>query len=376
MWWTYQAPADGVLTLSTTNSTFDTVLGLYTGDRVNTLTPVAGNDDAYPGAPVGFSRIVQAVRGGQTYRIAVDGYDGVAGVVFLHYSFATGRVFRVTVTTPSGGSITPGSGDYPSNAVATFSAQPAAFTDFLGWQIGTVPAYQNPVAVTVNTDLTISASFFTSGPSDSFESGSLAGTLPWTSGGNLPWTVQSNSASAGSFAARSGAIGNNQTSSLLLTANFLGGAASFAYRVSSESLWDTLDFYVDGALQQKWSGDTGWQAWHFSLSAGPHTLEFRYVKDSNGSAGLDAAFVDDFRLPLSVAPDATTPARLQVINTYGGAYAIEVTGQTNQQYVLETSTNFSNWLPFSTNMAIGGVIHVVDPAFGTRPATFYRAVVR
>ena len=63
LWWTYQPPGDGVLTLSTANSTFDTLLGLYTGANVASLTPVADNDDAYPGAPGGFSLITQAVRG-------------------------------------------------------------------------------------------------------------------------------------------------------------------------------------------------------------------------------------------------------------------------------------------------------------------------
>ena len=83
---------------------------------------------------------------------------------------------------------------------------------------------------------------------------------------------------------------------------FAGANRKFGTSTEEKAaLWDTLNFYVDGALQQKWSGDTGWQTWHFGLSEGPHTLEFRYVKDSNGSAGLDAAFVDDFRLPLSVA---------------------------------------------------------------------------
>ena len=62
VWWSFTAPADGVLTLNTTNSTFDTLLGLYTGTNVAALTPIADDDDAYPGAPGGFSFISQAVK--------------------------------------------------------------------------------------------------------------------------------------------------------------------------------------------------------------------------------------------------------------------------------------------------------------------------
>jgi hypothetical protein len=79
VWWWFQPPADGSLVLSTTNSNFDTLLGLYTGPNVSHLTTVAGNDDAYPGAPSGFSSLTQAVRASQTYYIAVDGFEGASG---------------------------------------------------------------------------------------------------------------------------------------------------------------------------------------------------------------------------------------------------------------------------------------------------------
>src|SRR5207249_2205567 len=55
VWWTWQAPADGALFLSTSNSAFDTLLGLYTGARVANLATIASNDDADEG--VSFSQI-------------------------------------------------------------------------------------------------------------------------------------------------------------------------------------------------------------------------------------------------------------------------------------------------------------------------------
>src|SRR5207244_3008564 len=62
VWWSFQPSADGALTLTTTNSTFDTLLGLYTGDKVSELTTIASNDEAYPDAPGGFSALTNGVR--------------------------------------------------------------------------------------------------------------------------------------------------------------------------------------------------------------------------------------------------------------------------------------------------------------------------
>jgi hypothetical protein len=78
VWYQWQAPSSGSVTFTTAGSVYDTVLGVYTGASVNTLTVIARNDDIpdVPGQPhqvtsaVTFSAIA-----GTTYRIAVDGYN-------------------------------------------------------------------------------------------------------------------------------------------------------------------------------------------------------------------------------------------------------------------------------------------------------------
>ncbi len=79
VWWTWQAPSDGFVTLSTQGSTnsvyggpLDTLLAVYTGSAVNALTEVASNDEdpaTYLTSRVGFRSTA-----GTLYRIAVDGY--------------------------------------------------------------------------------------------------------------------------------------------------------------------------------------------------------------------------------------------------------------------------------------------------------------
>ena len=79
VWWSWEAPVDGQLTVSTAGSSFDTTLAAYTGSSVDALTEVAANDDF-----IGLtSEIDFAVTAGEVYSIAVDGYDSSQGDIDL-----------------------------------------------------------------------------------------------------------------------------------------------------------------------------------------------------------------------------------------------------------------------------------------------------
>jgi len=81
IWWSWTAPATGDVTIDTAGSAFDTILGVYTGASVSTLTLVAGDDDGGPGTT---SQVSFTAVGGTAYRIAVDGYAGATGAVSLN----------------------------------------------------------------------------------------------------------------------------------------------------------------------------------------------------------------------------------------------------------------------------------------------------
>ena len=75
VWYSWTAPLSGPYRLNTCYNDFDTLLAVYTGSAVNSLTPIASSDDACgPGSGLEFA----AVQGVQ-YRIAVDGYSGAMG---------------------------------------------------------------------------------------------------------------------------------------------------------------------------------------------------------------------------------------------------------------------------------------------------------
>jgi thiol-disulfide isomerase/thioredoxin len=74
VWWSWTAPGDGTVTISTAGSGFDTTLGLYTGTIVTNLIWLDGNDDDED-AQVFTSKVVDEVSAGETYQISVDGYN-------------------------------------------------------------------------------------------------------------------------------------------------------------------------------------------------------------------------------------------------------------------------------------------------------------
>lgn len=372
VWWRWTAPADGSLLLSTEGSSFDTLLGLYTGSLVNNLTTVASNDDAFVGS--GFSKIQQAVRGQNVYQIAVDGYNGATGVVKIAYSFVPATVYSVALSHTDGGVTVPPAGqvDVEAQSAVQLQATPNPTFEFVQWE-GDVNTSENPVSVAVPRNLQVRAVFRALPVADDFETGNFS-RLPWQTSGAVPWAVTNQSAAGGTYSARSGAISHNQNSVLRLTRNFRAGAAAFDYRVSSEASWDVLEFYVDGVRRERWSGEVAWTRYNFDLTAGQHTLEWRYTKDAANSQGLDAAFVDNVMLPLEVPSDGR-PSTLSVGRAFAGGVEIRLKGQTNQIYQIQAAESLPpRWRTIHTGEARGGELRYIDPESVTLPQRFYRAV--
>lgn len=87
LWYCWTAPTNRPVTFDTTGSTFDTVLAVYTGTALDSLTLIAGNDDI-AGATNRMSRVAFTPVTGTNYRIAVDGFGGASGIVELNWSQA------------------------------------------------------------------------------------------------------------------------------------------------------------------------------------------------------------------------------------------------------------------------------------------------
>ena len=134
---------------------------------------------------------------------------------------------------------------------------------------------------------------------DGFESGDLHG-IDWTHGGSANWTAVSDEYFEGSYSAKSGAITDSQTSELVLISDTTGweiDTISFMCKVSSETGYDYLRFFIDGNQMGSWSGQKDWGLINsYTISGGTHTFRWVYSKDSSGFEGSDCAWIDDVRI--------------------------------------------------------------------------------
>ncbi len=100
VWYSWTAPFTGPVTVSTAGSSFDTLLGIFTGTALGALTSIAENDDAGTGAftsTVSFNAV-----SGIPYVILVGGFNGAGGKIRLTITVGAGPcTYGVTPTSRS-----------------------------------------------------------------------------------------------------------------------------------------------------------------------------------------------------------------------------------------------------------------------------------
>ena len=119
VWWNWTAPSSASTTFTTKGSGFDTLLAVYTGSSVSSLTLVASDDNS---GQCGTSQLTFTPASGTTYRIAVDGHGGAQGTIRLNLQTSsaaqptslqftlntvqrTSGQFSVTVTGPASAAV-------------------------------------------------------------------------------------------------------------------------------------------------------------------------------------------------------------------------------------------------------------------------------
>lgn len=135
VWYSYTALASGPVTINTCASNFPTILTVYTGSAVGSLSEVASNDIAplSVGCPFG-SQVVFTAAVTTTYRIAVSGYQDQTGSI--GGSIATGG-------TPTAPAVTtdPAAGQTSVGAVLNGHVNPEGQTTSYTFEYGTTTSY-------------------------------------------------------------------------------------------------------------------------------------------------------------------------------------------------------------------------------------------
>ncbi len=145
---------------------------------------------------------------------------------------------------------------------------------------------------------------------EDFESGDFT-SFDWTFGGNANWQVVNTNAYEGNYCAKSGSIGNNSESILIVELEVLSaGEISFFKKISCENDpngtgYDYLKFSIDNSEKGRWDGEIGWSEEIYTVSAGTHTFKWTYHKDGYVTGGQDCVWIDYIILP-PIQPDEIT----------------------------------------------------------------------
>ena len=143
---------------------------------------------------------------------------------------------------------------------------------------------------------------------EDYETGDLT-QYEWATGGNAPWFVSTSSPYEGAHCSQSGAISDDQNSTMSIDWDAAtNDSISFYRKVSCEngsasgSQWDFLEFLIDATSKDWWDGEKSWSRVAYAVTAGQHTFTWKYAKDNMVADGSDAAWVDYIVFP----PLATT----------------------------------------------------------------------
>lgn len=185
---------------------------------------------------------------------------------------------------------------------------------------------------------------------EDFETGDFTA-FPYTHGGNQPWSVVATGAYEGTYCAKSGAISNQQSTQLILDYEVTtSDSISFYRKVSSESGYDHLRFYIDNVKVGEWSGNQAWAKVGYPVSEGNHTFKWEYIKDYIVSNGEDCAWIDYIVLPPTI-----------VTNSYAGSDAAICQGETYQLNGHAMNYESFQWLTSGTGTFSNP--HILNPIY-------------
>ncbi len=159
----------------------------------------------------------------------------------------------------------------------------------------------------------------------------------FTNSATYPWVAMAGGYNSSYCAVPGNHESNSTTSDLTYTVELTETATvSFYAKISSESS-DYGRFFIDGTQKLSISGTsayTSWSKYSYELTAGTHTLIWRYVKDYSVNSGDDYFYVDNITIKSSSV----------------GTWQVAATNVTESPYVLSDNTLLSPETDFQVKL--------------------------
>ena len=174
----------------------------------------------------------------------------------------------------------------------------------------------------------------------------------WQKTGDSEWDLTNIYANNGRYSAKSGSLNDYQFSSLTIEINVVrNDSISFYRKVSSETGFDFLTFYIDDVPQTRWSGEQDWQREVFPVSVGFHTFVWEYSNDQSETDGENTAWIDDIVFPKHGVSNNLPPVFISVPPDYqlytGEIYSYNISANDPENDLLTIScTKKPDWLSF------------------------------
>jgi alpha-tubulin suppressor-like RCC1 family protein len=378
VWWTWTAPANGLVTVSTPGSSFDTLLAVYTGSTVANLTLVASDDDD-SSSLAGLVTFIGAA--GTNYQIAVDGYDGAIGTIVLTVSQSLPGPPIIAVplqnqTVDLGGCVTfsiaaaglgPFSYEWLKNGVSISGATQTNFTiDIL--QVSDAATYSvivsNPYgSVTNSANLRLVAG----PPNDAFVNAiTLTGPSQIVTGTNVGATKEPGEPDHGGNAGGHSVWWTwTAPANRSVTLDTTGRSFETLLAVYTGSVVSNLTLVAND------DGQGGYRTYlgsHVAFTANAGVVYKIAVDGYDGASGS---------IVLNAQLSGVAPSNNLLISSgkhlANGQFQLTVTdGITGQSYTLLASTNLVQWVPVSVFISTNSPMVIYDPMAASFKQRFYK----
>ena len=244
-----------------------------------------------------------------------------------------------------------------------------SFEIYIEYSAGEVPTVDLLLTTTVNNlvmenHITHPIGFST----ESFESG-VFNPQYWTNDPEHPWTIEHSGAYDGEYCAMSDTtITHDESSWIKFTYTSSDpGTFSFFSRLSSETNFDFLIFYIDDVEKGKWSGTQSWFSHSYNVGPGSHEYKWLYSKDYSVNAGEDCAWIDYISLPPYL--DETTEQDIHPLDLYPNPTTDEI------RIGMEQEGHFTVQVFDESGRLILSEQDAMVISFKNRPAGLYHIVV-